>query len=116
MSRETRGWPVRAHGRVGQRCFVAGAVLGGFTGLTAAHTAPQDYPQWRGRDRDGEAAAFVQPKTWPNALTLKWKVDVGPGYAAPILIGTRIYAFTRRDENEVLTALDSETGKIIDRK
>jgi outer membrane protein assembly factor BamB len=44
---------------------------------------------------------------------LKWKVDVGPRYATPILIGTMIYAFTRRDENEVLTALDCETGTVI---
>jgi hypothetical protein len=58
---------------------VAVAVLTAFTALTAAQTSSQDYPQWRGRSRDGEAAAFVQPKTWPNALTLKWKVDVGPG-------------------------------------
>jgi outer membrane protein assembly factor BamB len=93
--------------------FAAVAMLAAFTALTAVQASSQDYPQWRGPNRDGEAAAFVRPKTWPNALTLKWKVDVGPGYATPILVGTTIYAFTRRDENEVLAALDRETGKVI---
>ncbi len=113
MSRRMHGWPMRAHKRAGHQGVVAVAVLTAFTALTAAQTSSQDYPQWRGRNRDGEAAGFVQPKTWPNALSLKWKVDVGPGYATPILIGTRIHAFTRRDENEVLTALDCETGNVI---
>jgi outer membrane protein assembly factor BamB len=113
MSRSTHGGPMRGHQRAGHQRFAAVAALTAFTALTAAQTSSQDYPQWRGRNRDGEAAGFVQPRTWPNALNLKWKVDVGPGYATPIVVGTRIYAFTRHDENEVLTALDCETGKVM---
>jgi len=113
MSRTMRGRLIPAHDSAGHQGLVAVALLTAFTALTAAQTASQDYPQWRGRNRDGEAASFVQPKTWPSALTLKWKVDVGPGYATPILIGPRIHAFTRRGENEVLTALDCETGRVV---
>src|SRR5688500_11712174 len=51
------------------------------------------WPQWRGANRDG-AATFSVPKTWPEKLTLKWKVDVGTGYAAPITVGDRVYAFS----------------------
>lgn len=74
--------------------------------------AAQDFPQWRGANRDG-AAAFAIPQAWPATLTLKWKVDVGTGYAAPITVGDRVYAFSRQGEDEVMRALDAATGKTI---
>jgi outer membrane protein assembly factor BamB len=80
------------------------------TGLTAQN-APLDYPQWRGKSRDGSASSFSAPASWPETLTRKWKVDVGEGYATPIVVGDAVYAFTRRDGNEVMTALDADTGK-----
>jgi outer membrane protein assembly factor BamB len=78
-------------------------------------TAPnrvEGWPQWRGSNRDG-AATFSIPKVWPEKLTLKWKVDVGTGYAAPITVGDRVYAFSRQGEDEVMRALDAATGKTI---
>ena len=71
-----------------------------------------DWPQWRGANRDG-AAVFAVPATWPEALNLKWKVEVGLGYSAPIVVGDRIYAYSRQGDNEVMRALDAATGKTI---
>ena len=79
-------------------------------GLTPA--AAQNWPQWRGLNRDG-AATFTAPNAWPEKLTLKWKVDVGTGYAAPITVGDRVYAFSRQGEDEVMRALDAASGKTI---
>jgi outer membrane protein assembly factor BamB len=79
----------------------------------AAQTSPRDYPQWRGQSRDGSASAFAEPKSWPDRLTLKWKVDVGEGYATPIVIGNRVYSHSRREGDEVMAALDAETGKTV---
>ena len=73
----------------------------------------QDYPQWRGVNRDGSASAFVEPKVWPDKLTRRWKVEVGEGYATPLVIGGTVYSFTRRDGNEVMTALSTVDGKIL---
>jgi outer membrane protein assembly factor BamB len=73
----------------------------------------QDYPQWRGQNRDGAASGFAEPKVWPEKLTLRWKVNVGEGYATPIVIGDSVYSFTRQGDDEVLTALDDATGKIV---
>lgn len=73
---------------------------------------PNRVEGWRGPNRDG-AFAFSPPKTWPDQLTFKWKVDVGAGYAAPIVIGNRVYAFSRQGEDEVMRALDAATGKTI---
>jgi outer membrane protein assembly factor BamB len=73
----------------------------------------QDWPQWRGANRDGHIAAFREPASWPDRLTSKWKVDVGIGYATPLLVGNRLYLFTRQNETEVMSCLDAETGKVL---
>jgi len=91
--------------------FVGGAVLMACAGATAAQRSPQDYPQWRGLNRDGAASAFAEPSSWPDALTRRWKVDVGVGYATPLVISDAVYTFTRRNETEVMTALEAATGK-----
>jgi len=78
-----------------------------------AQQSLKDYPQWRGRNRDGAASEFFEPKSWPEKLTLRWKVTVGEGYATPILVGNTVYSFTRRDGNEVLMALNASSGKIL---
>ena len=93
--------------------LVAFVFLSGIASTVAAQTAARDYTQWRGQNRDGSAAAFQAPKTWPENLSLKWKVDVGAGYSTPILIGNRVYMHTRRGESEVMMALDIETGKTV---
>jgi outer membrane protein assembly factor BamB len=85
------------------------------TAITASITvlaqyAPRDYPQWRGQRRDGSGSAFVEPDRWPAALTRRWSVEVGEGYATPLVIGDAVYTFTRREGQEVLRALDSATG------
>jgi outer membrane protein assembly factor BamB len=84
----------------------------GVTGGRLASQASPDWPQWRGPNRDGVLASFVEPKTWPETLTQKWKLTVGVGYATPVLIGTRLYMFARQDANEVMMAIDADTGKI----
>lgn len=92
---------------------VAVAVLVGSTVAMMGQESPQDYPQWRGPNRDGAASAFSKPDSWPEHLRLRWKVDVGEGYATPIVIGKTVYAFTRRDGREGMTALDAETGTTV---
>jgi outer membrane protein assembly factor BamB len=72
----------------------------------------QDWPQWRGAARDG-AAAFGAPAAWPENLTQRWKVTVGLGYATPLLVGDRLYLFSRQGGNEVMTAIEPATGKTI---
>jgi outer membrane protein assembly factor BamB len=77
----------------------------------AASGAAQDYPQWRGVNRDGAASAFEEPAAWPDTLTRRWKIEVGEGYATPLVVGEMVYVFTRRNGAEVLTALSAETGR-----
>ncbi len=80
---------------------------------TVAQSGRFDYPQWRGLYRDGGASGFVEPSAWPAALTRQWTVPVGQGYATPLVIGDRVFLFTRRNDDEMLTALDAETGSVL---
>jgi len=89
------------------------AVIAGFSAASAAQSRPSDWPQWRGPNRDGVVASFTEPTAWPDQLTRKWKIDVGLGYSTPILIGNRLYMYSRQSDNEVLTAVEAETGKTI---
>ena len=87
--------------------------VGGLGIAVSAQNTALDYTQWRGPNRDGSAAGFVEPKAWPKELHQRWTLDVGPGYATPLVVGNRLYTITRRSENEVMMALDAATGKVV---
>jgi outer membrane protein assembly factor BamB len=72
-----------------------------------------DFPQWRGPNRDGAAPSFTPPRAWPDKLTPKWRVEVGLGYATPILVGSRVFMFSRVADDEVMRAIDGDSGKTI---
>ena len=75
------------------------------------NNSAQDWPQWRGVNRDGKVTGFTVPAKWPKQLTQAWKVTVGFGDASPLLAGQKLYVFTRQNDNEVLRCLDPNTGK-----
>jgi outer membrane protein assembly factor BamB len=70
----------------------------------------QDWPQWRGPDRDAVAKGFTVPSSWPASLTKKWGVEVGNGVATPALVGDRLFVHGRQGGNEVIRCLDAATG------
>jgi len=96
-----------------KRGILIGVVVAGVTGTIEAQNRSVDWTQWRGPNRDGAVASFVEPKTWPAMLNRKWKVDVGLGYASPLVVGNRIYMFARQGPNEVMLALDADSGKVL---
>jgi outer membrane protein assembly factor BamB len=79
----------------------------------ATSASGQDWPQWRGANRDAKATGFKAPQTWPKSLTQKWKVTVGNGVASPALVGDKLYVFARRGDDEVTACLDANTGKEV---
>ncbi len=96
-----------------RRLMVGTVLLAGFTAAITAQNAGTDWPQWRGPRRDGTLTAFTEPKAWPETLNQRWKITVGDGYATPIVVGNRVYQFSRQQENEILRAIDATTGKVI---
>ena len=70
----------------------------------------QDWPQWRGSNRDGKVTGFTAPKAWPKALAQKWKTTVGSGDATPALVKDKLYVFARQGAEEVTLCLDAASG------
>jgi outer membrane protein assembly factor BamB len=81
--------------------------------MTASAAVAQDWPQWRGSNRDAKAAGFKAPAAWPKELTQKWKITVGEGVATPALVGNKIYVFARQEGHEIVLCLDAGTGKEV---
>src|SRR4029453_3275451 len=90
-----------------------GICVGSLALTLSAQKPSLDYTQWRGQARDGSASAFPEPKAWPDTLTQKWRTEVGLGYATPLVVGDRLYVFSRRGDNEVMSALDASPAKRI---
>ena len=95
------------------RALIAVVLISIAAGTLYAQRPSNDWPQWRGANRDGAAAAPTDAKAWPEQLTQKWKIDVGLGYATPLVVGNRIYQWARQGEREVMMAIDADTGKVL---
>lgn len=94
-----------------KRTVMLAIVVGGFIGSVVQAQTGSDWTQWRGAARDGAIGGFTEPATWPQQLTRRWKVEVGLGYATPLVVGNRLYMFSRRGNNETMSALDAQSGK-----
>lgn len=74
--------------------------------------AESGWPQWRGPNRDGRAAASSIRKDWdkkpPQQL---WSVPCGGGYSSFAVASNRLYAQDRTAEGERVLCLDASTGK-----
>jgi len=81
--------------------------------LCDATLSAQNWPQWRGPNRDGAIPAFTEPAAWPEQLTQNWQVKVGIGHASPVLVDKRVYVIARQGEEEVVACLEFATGRQI---
>jgi outer membrane protein assembly factor BamB len=88
-------------------------VVLGMSSLGHAQRPSTDVTQWRGASRDGVVTGLAAPQAWPETLTERWKVEIGTGYATPLVVGDRVYQFSRIGDNETMTALDAASGKIV---
>jgi outer membrane protein assembly factor BamB len=81
--------------------FLASPVLG------------NDWPQWRGPNRDGYASGAKLPKQWPEKLPApRWSNRIGEGYSSPVIAGGRVFILGREEAGkESCLCFDAETGK-----
>lgn len=85
----------------------------GLISLLPVSAVAESWPQWRGPARDGHAPMFEVPGTWPETPQPLWKVEVGEGYASPVVVGETIYLITRQGDDEVVMALNLSDGKAL---
>src|SRR5262245_45540329 len=69
-----------------------------------------DWPQWRGPDRNAVSKETGLLKTWPNAgPALAWIFDkAGTGFTAPAVVGGIVYTMGARGDTEYVIALDGK--------
>jgi outer membrane protein assembly factor BamB len=88
-------------------------LLGAAIGACSLTAGADDWPQFRGPNRDNKVTGFVAPSAWPKALKQQWKVPVGDGVASPVLAGDKLYTFTRQGGEEVVLCLEAASGKEV---
>src|SRR3954454_3219228 len=68
------------------------AVSLGLLGLIAVAARADDWPQWRGPNRDGVwAEASILGSFPPGGLKARWRAAAGPGWSSPVVAGGRVY-------------------------
>ena len=85
--------------------------------LTASLSLANNWPQWRGPDRNNHAAAGAKPVTeWSAEKNIRWKTPIpGRGHSTPIVIGDRLYLTTadQGKNTQSLIAVQRADGKIL---
>lgn len=81
---------------------------------TTAVTLADDWPQWRGPQRDGQwRETGIVTRFQSDQLPLRWRVPVGSGYSGPTVAKGRVYVTDRllNPQRERVLCFDMETGK-----
>jgi len=83
--------------------------------LTACHA--QDWPDWRGENRDGiwEASGVVKEFD-SDVIDIKWSVPIGPGYSGPTVANGKVYVTDRLErpvQAERVLCFDEQSGEEI---
>jgi outer membrane protein assembly factor BamB len=81
--------------------------------IPIAFASADDWPQFRGPQRNGISKETGLLKDWPkDGPPLAWKVTgLGGGFSAPSVAEGRIFGMSYRNGNQVLWALDEKEGK-----
>lgn len=72
-----------------------------------------DWPQWRGPNRDGISQEKGWLKAWPAEGPARlWTNNVGVGYSSFAVSKGRLYTMGNIQEKDYVFCLDAETGKV----
>ena len=73
-----------------------------------------DWPQWRGINRNGHAAAGSPPVlSLPKELKPVWKIAIGPGFSSPIVAGGKLLYLDEQNGKEVAHCVEAGSAKEI---
>lgn len=102
------------HHRLQQSFLVLGAAL-----IVSSFASADDFPQWRGMNRDGVLNEDNLLEELPKGeLPKKWSVPIGSGYSGPTVAKGKVYVTDRgigESDNQVerILCFDAETGKQV---
>jgi outer membrane protein assembly factor BamB len=75
---------------------------------SSIHAIADDWPQWRGPNRDGISKETGLLKTWPSGgPKLLWTANgLGEGFSTPSVVGNTLLTMGNRDGQEFVIAVD----------
>src|SRR6185503_18638037 len=91
--------------------------------VACPHLCAADWPQFRGPNGDGHAAATNLPTAWNETTNVAWKTEIpGRGWSSPSLFQNRLYLTTavpvspaNPDDQQSLHTLcvDAASGRVL---
>jgi outer membrane protein assembly factor BamB len=79
---------------------------------TMAGSASQDWPQWRGPNRDGISSQKSILTSWPKSGPAKlWEQPAGAGYASLAVAGGHVFTIMQDGDSEAVVCWNAQTGK-----
>jgi outer membrane protein assembly factor BamB len=80
-------------------------------------SAPLDWPQWRGANRDAVSAETGLVDQWPDGgPRVVWRTKVGAGYSSVSVSGDKLYTLWDEKGTQYLFCLDARTGEEVWRR
>src|SRR5690348_8878657 len=71
-----------------------------------------DWPQWRGPDRTGWAAADSPSlNALPAEPKIVWRLDIGGGFSSPVIAGGKLLYLDARNGKETAHLIDAATSR-----
>jgi outer membrane protein assembly factor BamB len=91
--------------------------MGGLTAVISVSTIAtgDDWPQWRGPNRDGVSTETGLLKAWPaGGPKLLWKATgIGGGFSSVAVVKGRIFTMGDNGDSSFVYALDAAGGKVV---
>ena len=106
--------PASARRAEGPRRLIARVLCLTTVVCLAAAAGASDWPQFLGPNRDGVYTGDDLADAWPAAGPPQvWERPVGEGFSNPVVANGRVILFHREGDQDVVEALDAETGREI---
>jgi hypothetical protein len=84
--------------------------------LVMSQSRSEDWPQWRGVNRDGVWREYGVVEAVPRGgLIFRWRAKIGRGYSGPVVANGRVFVTDQvfNPEVERVLCFDENTGKAI---
>jgi outer membrane protein assembly factor BamB len=73
---------------------------------------PNDWPEFRGQNRDGTVAGIKIATNWSESPPQElWRHRIGPGWSSMIVVDGHLVTQEQRDQSEAVVCYDAATGK-----
>ena len=72
-----------------------------------------DWPQWRGPNRDGISKETEWNTQWTQSPKVLWKLNIGPGCSSFSVVKDRVFTLGNLNDTDSVYCLEATTGKTV---